>query len=381
MPLVTEDKLGVADLESQLKVGPAKTRKYSNLKVKSTELIGFATQLSVMIESGVVLSEALDSMADQAEVGPFKTVVTDVAKTVKSGENFSKALAIYPKVFDVMFVSIVKASEASGKMSEMLTVLSGYLEFESETRKRVKSALTYPCIMGIMAVVAVSIMMFFVLPRFTKIYASRNTALPVITQLLVDFSNMISQPKNMIMVLGSVVVIIVSMFYWLKSPSGKLVVDTVKIRIPLIKTMVTDLVVTRSMRIMATMLNTGVSLLDSLVVVKGSTSNCHFRELWEEADSRIRDGYQLSEAIKVSQKANLIPASIVSMIKAGEKSGKIGMVCDKISSHYEKKLQLSIKTVTGLIEPLMITVLGGVIGTIAIALLLPVFKISSVVAH
>jgi type IV pilus assembly protein PilC len=380
MAVATEEKFALGELESQLK-GQAKTRKLSNLRVKQADLIGFATQLSVMIESGVVLSEALDSLAEQAQIGPFKTVMSDITKMVKSGENLSKALAVYPKVFDLMFVSMVKASEASGRMSEMLGVLSGYLEFEAETKKKVKSALTYPAIMGIMAVVAITVMMFFVLPRFTKIYSTRNVALPALTQILVNFSNFISVPRNMIMVLGSIIGFVVGTFYWLRTPSGKQAADVMKIHLPLLKTMVSDLVVTRSMRIMATMLNTGVSLLDSLGVVKGATSNCCYRELWEKTDRHIRDGYQLSEAIKASQKTDLIPMGIVSMLKAGEKSGKIGMVCDKVSSYYEKKLQLTIKTLTSLIEPIMIVFMGGFIGTIAIALLLPIFKISQVVSH
>ena len=133
-------------------------------KVKRAELILFTTQLSVMLDSGVVLSDALDAIAEQAEHGAFKAIIMDVAETVKSGENFSKALTDYPRVFNSMFISMVRASEASGRMAEMLTVLSGYLNFESETRKRIKGALTYPFIMALMAVAATGTLMFFVLP-------------------------------------------------------------------------------------------------------------------------------------------------------------------------------------------------------------------------
>jgi type IV pilus assembly protein PilC len=135
------------------------------------------------------------------------------------------------------------------------------------------------------------------------------------------------------------------------------------------------------MRIMATMLNTGVSLLDTVQVIQGSCENHFFRQLWIGVDQRIRDGYQLSESLVLSPQSELISPGIIQMLRAGEKSGKLGQVSDKVSVFYEKKLEASIRTVMALIEPLMITILGGIIGTIAIALLLPVFRISSVIAH
>ena len=137
-------------------------------KVKQDELILFTTQLSVMLDSGVVLSDALDAISEQSEHGTFKMVIMDVAETVKNGDNFSRALTEYPRIFNKMFISMVKASEASGRMADMLNVLSGYLNFESETRKRIKGALTYPFIMALMAVAATGTLMFFVLPRFMR---------------------------------------------------------------------------------------------------------------------------------------------------------------------------------------------------------------------
>ena len=160
-------------------------------KVKQAELILFTTQLSVMLDTGVVLSDAMDAIAEQAENGTFKSIIADIAEKVKGGENFSSALAEYPRAFNEMFISMVKASEASGKMAEMLNVLSGYLEFESDIRKRIKGALTYPFIMALMAVAATGTLMFFVLPRFMKIYETRGAALPKLTQVIVSFSKLL----------------------------------------------------------------------------------------------------------------------------------------------------------------------------------------------
>jgi len=353
-------------------------------KVKSTELMLFATQLSVMLDSGVVLSDALDAIAESTSVrkyAAFKLIIADVSEKVKSGESFSKALTDYPRIFNVMFISMVKASEASGKMAGMLNVLAGYLNFESETRKRIKGALTYPFIMALMAVAATGTLMFFVLPRFMGIYESRGAALPKLTQVLVGFSKLIG---NFQFMTGAVTVVIfaaVGLYYWAQTLSGRRVIDYIKIHTPVIGTMFIDTVVTRSMRIMATMVNTGVSLLDSIRVIQGSCQNYYFQRLWIGVDEKIQDGYQLSESILISSGSELIAPGIIQMLRAGEKSGKLGEVCDKVSVFYEKKLENSIRNVMALIEPVMIIIMGTIIGTIAIALLLPVFRISSVIAH
>jgi type IV pilus assembly protein PilC len=350
-------------------------------KVKQSELILFATQLSVMLDSGVVLSDALDAIAAQAEYGTFKMIIMDVAEKVKSGDNFSKSLAGYPKVFNTMFISMVKASEASGRMAEMLNVLSGYLSFESETRKRIKGALTYPFIMALMAVAATGTLMFFVLPRFMGIYESRGAELPKLTQILVSFSKILGNFRIMTGVLTVAIFAAIGLYYWAGTLNGRRVIDFIKIRTPVLGTMFVDTVVTRSMRIMATMVNTGVNLLDSIEVMQGSCQNYYFQRLWVGVDEKIRDGYQLSESILISPGSKLIAPGIIQMLRAGEKSGKLGEVCDKISVFYEKKLEGSIRSVMALIEPVMITIMGTIIGTIAIALLLPVFRISSVIAH
>ncbi len=374
----------------QLSVGNHTTSRFGaemlrNARVKSADLILFATQLSVMLDSGVVLSDALDAMAGQAEESSFKMIIAELCETVKSGENFSRALAKYPRVFNSMFISMVKASEASGRMVEMLSVLSGYLAFESETRKRIKGALTYPFIMAMMAVAATGTLMFFVLPRFMKIYEAKGAALPKITQVLVGVSKILGDFNAMTTIVTTLGIVAFMLYYWAGMASGRKAIDFIKIYTPVIGTMFVDAVVTRSMRIMATMVNTGVGLLDAIEVMKSSCDNYYFQQLWAGTGDKIRDGHQLSESIITCQSSilnrQLIAPGIIQMLKAGEKSGKLGDVSDKISIFYEKKLEASIRSVMALIEPVMIIILGSIIGTIAIALLLPVFKISTVIAR
>lgn len=361
-------------------------KKSHTVRVKQADLVLFTTQLAVMLDSGVVLSDALDAIAEQSEENTLKWIILEVSEAVKGGENFSKALNAYPKAFNPMFISMVKASEASGKMVEMLRVLSSYLNFEFETRKRIKGALTYPIIMAVMAVASTGTLMFFVLPRFMNIYEARGASLPKITQILVNFSKILGDFQAMTIILTTILFASVGLYYWAGTLIGRRVLDYLKIHIPVLGTMFIDTLVTRSMRIMATMINTGVSLLGTIEVIHGSCENYYFQQLWSRTDKKIRDGYQLSESIMISMDSEgcerqLIAPGVIQMLRAGEKSGKLGEVCDKISVFYEKKLEVSIRAVMAFIEPLMITILGSIIGTIAIALLLPVFRISTVISH
>jgi type IV pilus assembly protein PilC len=236
-------------------------------------------------------------------------------------------------------------------------------------------------VMLLTAIAATGSLMFFVLPRFTRIYESHGAALPGLTRVLVDCSNRLADPMFMASVVTAGIVGFLGLNAWKKTPAGQKTMDWIKVHTPILGTMFIDAVLTRSMRILATMVNTGVSLLDALDVMRTSCDNYFFRSLWTVVDSRLRDGYQLSDAIELSPYHEMIAPGIIQMLRAGEKSGQVGRVCDKVSIFLEKKLQNSIRAATTLIEPLMIIIMGVVIGTIAIALLLPVFRISSVMAR
>jgi type IV pilus assembly protein PilC len=280
-----------------------------------------------------------------------------------------------------MFVSIVEASEASGRMPEMFEVLQKYLENEVETKKQVKGALIYPSIMMIMAVVATTTLLFFVLPKFTKIYESRGRALPKLTQILVGFSKLISDFKTASLMIIILMAFIGAVFYAVGTPWGKKALDYLKIHMPVLGTMFVDTIMTRSTRIMATMLSTGVTLLETLHVVRSTCDNEYFDRFWSETCERVEAGFQFSEAMNLASYSELIPPAIIQMIRAGEKSGTLGSVCGKVSDYYDKKLRSSVKAVTSMVEPLMIIIMGCIIGTIAVALLLPIFRLSTLIGH
>lgn len=215
-------------------------------KVRRSELLLFTSQLSVMLSSGVVLSDAVESITAQTKPGTFQDILFDISDRLQNGESLSAALSVFPRVFTPMFVSIVEASEASGRMPEMLEVLQEYLESEAETRNQIKGAMIYPLIMMIMAVIATSTLLFFVLPKFTKIYESRGRALPKLTQLLIDFSRLISDFKSASLILTVLLVFAGAVFYVLSTSWGKKILDYLKIRTPVLGTMFIDAIMTRS---------------------------------------------------------------------------------------------------------------------------------------
>jgi type IV pilus assembly protein PilC len=170
-------------------------------------------------------------------------------------------------------------------------------------------------------------------------------------------------------------------FYAINTPPGRRMVDWLKIYTPVLGTMFVDAIMTRSTRILATMLTTGVAVLDTLQIVRNTCDNVYFERFWSETSDRVEAGFQFSEAMNVASYSELIPPAIIQMIRAGEKGGTVGAVCEKISDYYDKKLRASIKVVTSLIEPLMIVIMGCIVGTIAVALLLPIFRIATLVGH
>ncbi|OHB58966.1 MAG: hypothetical protein A2Y07_04805 [Planctomycetes bacterium GWF2_50_10] len=351
----------------------------ASIKINSTDLIMFVTQLGVMLDSGVVLSDALDAIAAQSE-GNLKLVLIDIATRIKNGGTFSSGLQRYPRSFNNMFISLVQASEASGKMSEMFDVLSRYLEAEADTKKQVKGAMIYPFIMMLMAISATGTLMFFVLPRFMRIYETRGAALPKLTQVLVDFSSFLGDAQKMTFTLTLLIIMGMGIYYWNQTISGKRVFDYIKVHVPVLGTMLVDTSLTRSMRLIATMIKTGVNLLDAIEITRRSCPNIYFQELWAGVDDKIRAGLQFSDSLIAAPNSYLISPGVIQMLRAGEKSGRLGQVCDKMSTFYEKKLAASIKNVTAMIEPVMIIIMGSIIGTVAIALLLPVFRISTIIA-
>lgn len=343
--------------------------------VKRDDVILMATQLAVMVETGVPLSESLDAIAEQSTDG-MKAVMQDVAEAVRGGTEFSSALERHPKVFGKLFVAMMRASEASGTMGTMLQRVSDYLQQERDTIRKIKGAMTYPLCMLVFCMLVVVSVLVFILPRFDKIYADKGAALPLPTLVLLNLSKGIINhwPIILVALAGAVV----GGIYYFRSRSGQILLDGLRINAPIIGPMFRKAYLARSLRTMSTMVTTGVSMLEGLGIAAQVAGNYYFARIWDDLAERVKEGCTLSDQLSTSK---LVPRTVSQMISAGEKTGKLGTVMNRVAGFCEDDLNVAVKTVTSMIEPMMIIVMGLLVGGIAIALLLPVMSISKVAAH
>ena len=351
-------------------------RPVPNRKVPLDQVIFFATQLAVMVDTGVPLTEALDGIGSSVDHPIMKAVVIDVSEQVKEGTEFSTALDSHPKVFSKLFVALMRASEASGTMGPMLMRLSEYLEQDRDTRNRVKGAMTYPLCMLIFCTLVVVALMVFILPRFEKIYQGKGAVLPLPTRMLLGISGGLTHHWLLVLVgLGAVIFGLVMV---LRSKSGKIMMDKVRISLPVFGPMARKASLARSLRTMSTLVSTGVAMLDGLNLTAEVSGNYFFSQMWRGVADKAREGGTLSQEL---MNYSLVPNTVAQMIAAGEKTGKLSVVMNRVAGFCEEDMKTAIRTVTSMIEPLMIIVMGFLVGGIAMALLLPVFSVSKLVAH
>jgi type II secretory pathway component PulF len=348
----------------------------AHIKIPRADVIQVSHQLSIMIETGVTLSEALDCIASQCDKPNVKRLVEDLSKVVQEGRDLSAALARHPRSFPRLFVALIRASEKSGMMSKLLNRAVAYLKDEAETLRKVKGALTYPGVMLGFAITTTIFLLAFVLPKFTTIYASKKAALPTPTKLLMNASDFIV--GNWVGLLIGTFVAVVGGFFYVRTEGGARVWHYVQLRIPLMGRMFRKLHLARGVRMIGTMAGAGISLVDCVNTARDLTGNTYFRELWTSVSDDIQAGKQLSEPLFRSP---LVPRGVSQMLHSGEKSGKLAYVMEQVSTYAEQELKEQIADLTKYIEPAMIIVMGFIIGGVALALLLPIFTISKVMGH
>ena len=292
---------------------------------------------------------------------------------IYAGEKFSVAMAKWPRVFPNMMVSLMKASEASGTMSMMLGRIGDYLAKERRTARQIKGAMSYPAFMMFTAVALTVVLMAFVLPKFAKIYEMRSASLPTPTKALLTMSDFITQQY---IYYGPVLgVAFAAVFFYVRQPSGRKTCDWLRLNLPVLRTMYTQLYITRAARTMATLLDSGVNLLDIIAICRGVTNNHFYDRLWDAMEKGVRDGRQISDAVFACP---YVPRNIASMINSGERSGRLAEVMERIASFSEEELDTAVRKVTAYIEPMMIMFMGVVVGGVAMALLLPIFSMGKV---
>jgi type IV pilus assembly protein PilC len=338
------------------------------------DIQNFTSQLAVMIRAGISLRAAIEGIGEQATNPKFKAMLLQMKKDVESGKQFSDALMRYPKCFSPLYVNMVKASELSGGFAKMLDRIAGYLTDQIETSAMVKGAMIYPGIIGTLAVGTTVFLLTFVLPRFMVIFQGKEQALPAPTRLLLALSNFMRGYWYVIILgLGAG---IWGFTLMLKTEWGRIWWDKVKLTVPLFKKLFRALYISRSLHTMGQLINAGVPMLDTISITADISGNVLYKRMWRAVYAAVKQGKKISAPLG---KSPLLPRAVVQMINAGEESGKLGEVLDEVSGFYAKELKLVIKSVTAMIEPLMIVIMGGMVGFIAMSIILPIFKLSQLV--
>lgn len=343
-------------------------------KPRQRHVLEFTTQLAVMIRAGINLRAALDGIADQTEHPLFKKIILGLKTDVESGKQFSEALARHPKLFGPLYINMTRASEMSGSFAKMLDRISGYIAQEIDTRKMVIGASIYPGVIGTMAVSVTIFLLTFVLPKFRAVFQGKEEVLPWATKFLMAVSDFMV--ADWYFVVGGIILIIGSLVAVSKTEVGGWWFDRMRLTIPVVRSMFRALYIGRSLHTMGQLINAGVPMLDTLAITGDISGNRMYRSMWRTVYSSVKQGKKIATPL---QKTNLLPQAVSQMIAAGEESGKLGEVLDEISAYYQKQLREKIKAVTSMIEPIMIILMGSVVGFIAMAIILPIFKMSSLV--
>lgn len=339
------------------------------------DILNFTNQLAVMLRAGISLQDALESIGSQIQKHKFRVIVMDLKLQIEAGKSFSQALSEHPEVFNNLYINMVAAAEISGSMSSMLQQLSEYLDQEADTRSQVVSAMVYPIIIAVMAVTCVTFLLTFVLPRFLTVFAGKEHLLPTPTKIIMMLSGGLRE--YWFIVFPAIGAAIMAFWYLTrKTRAGKSWWDRGKLQIPLLKTLCRSLYITRSMHTMGVLTNAGVPILDTLSITSQITGNTLYENMWKGVYEEVRQGKKIAASLG---QYNLMPGNVVQMIQSGEESGTIGDVLNDISEFYARELRTVIKTVTSMIEPIMIVVMGVLVGFIAMSIILPIFKMSSVV--
>lgn len=337
------------------------------------DVMAFTSQLAVMIKAGINIRSAISGIGDQVESQKFRAVIYQIKSDVEAGQPFSEALAKHPKVFSPLYVNMVRASELSGQLGHMLERLASYLNQQADTRRMVIGAMIYPCIIGMMAVTTTVVLLTFVLPKLTPLFAGKEQYLPWVTKSVMGLSKLLTCFWWAIMLgLGGV---ITGFVFFLRTDFGRRLWDNVKIRIPLMGRMFRALYISRSLSTMGELVSAGVPMLETLAITADVSGNVLFQEMWRRVHGTVKQGGKIVEPLR-SQ--TLLPPNVVQMVGAGEESGNLGGVLADVSDFYARELKSTVKTVTSMIEPVMIIIMGAVVGFIAASILLPIFKLSRI---
>ncbi|MDQ3118957.1 MAG: type II secretion system F family protein [Verrucomicrobiota bacterium] len=347
--------------------------------VKETDLVLSTRQLATMIEAGISLVQALTALYDQCDPKKQKglrAVISDVTARVQGGETFHESIAKHPRVFDRLFVSMVKAGEHGGLLAEILDRLAGFLEASARLKKKVKSAMTYPVIVICIALLITTFLIVKVVPVFGEIFQDFGADLPAPTQFLIDLSDFMR--NQWYFLIGILVAGFFGIRTFLRSKRGKQIWDKYKLKLPIFGPLVHKICMSRFSRTFAQLIRSGVPILEVIDIVAGASGNHVVEVSIKGVGEDVEKGDNLSVAMS---KKPIFPPMMLRMVSAGEATGKIDTMLEKMADFWDEEVEALLDALTSLIEPLLIVFLGVIVGGIVIAMFLPIFKLNEVVSQ
>ncbi len=375
-----DSKEGVQSRLRARQLSPVKIKKKSReLKlsfgsgVTPKELVVFVRQFATMIDAGLPLVQCLDILSSRGENKALNAILKDVKDYVEQGGTFSEGLGRHPKLFDELFVNLVRAGEMGGILDTILNRLAGYIEKRVKLARQVRGAMVYPIAIFLVAMIVVVVMLAWVIPSFKGMFAEFGGAdsLPALTQMVIAASE--GFLGNVHWIILGVGAFVFGVTYIYRKPAGKHFFHRTLLFMPIIGPVIRKISVARFTRTLGTLLSAGVPILDALDVVKKSAGNVVVENAIQDTSNKIREGQTMAEPL---METNVFPPMVVQMIGVGEQTGALDTMLNKIADFYEDEVDVAVAALTSLLEPLMMVFIGGIVGVILIAMYLPIFSIA-----
>ncbi|HEX3717959.1 MAG TPA: type II secretion system F family protein [Verrucomicrobiae bacterium] len=353
----------------------AKKGRTSGGKVSLADQVMFTRQLATMVDAGLAMVQSLQALAEQTDNKVMRDIIKDITTRVEGGDSFSDALQKHPKVFNRLYYSMVSAGEKGGLLAEILSRLATYLENTARLRKKVKSAMMYPTVVTVVAIGITIFLLVKVVPVFGDIYSSFGGKLPAPTQFLIQLSNILKHYFPILILAGGSIV--GGWLYFIKTPVGLRYWDDKRIKLPIFGSIAHKICLARFTRTMASLIRSGVPILEVLTIVQNTVGNVIMEAAIKAAAVDIERGEGISAALS---KHPIFPTMIIRMMSAGEQTGKIDSMLERVADFLDEEIENILSGLTALIEPILIVFLGVVVGGIVICMFLPIFKLSELVS-
>ncbi len=355
-----------------LSVVPAKKNKQSFGKVKEDDLIAFIRQLATMIDAGLPILQSMIILRDQSESLNFRKVLELVTKHVEEGGTLVDAFSQCPRIFENLVVQMVGAGEASGKLAEVLNKLAIYLEAARAIKKKVKGAMTYPLVMLSVCTLITTFLVVKIVPTFAGMFSDQKGALPLPTKYLIALSDFMR--ANLIYMIGGGIATFIGCGKFKRTPAGKIFFDNLFMRLPLFGMIMRKSLLSRCCSTLAALMASGVSILASLEIVRKILGNAIYDGALTQVIESVTQGDTIAGSL---EKAKLFPSLMIKMVEVGEKTGRLGDMLNSVSNYYEEQVNSAVDMLTAMMEPLIMVVLGTIIGGVIMALFLPILKMGN----